>query len=162
MKIKFKELLRIYPTLKKVADSTTLKPKSIYGAARAINQIESEFGLYDKRRRLWYKEMGELIMIPDPKNPEKQIPHPRGDMRIKPENEAKFEKLRETFEEEDVEIYDFKLYLSDLVDNPQNKNEKDERKKFTVSDIGNLMPWIIDDVSVNNEKESPKEPAPTC
>jgi hypothetical protein len=164
MKLKVKELLRIYPSLKKIANSTDLNPKSIYGAARAINQIESEFDTFEKRRRLWYKELGELIQVPNPKKPGEMMPHPRGDMKIKPENEEKFEGLRSAFEDSELEIYDFKLYLSDLVDNPKTKDLKDDNKKFSVSDIGNLMHWIIDDLAKEEKvpTDGPKEHAPTC
>jgi hypothetical protein len=103
-----------------------------------------------------------LVQVPDPKDPKKLIDHPRGDMRIKKEHEAKWEELRKGYEELEIELYDFKLYLSDLVANSKLKDVPED-KKFSITDISNLMPWLIDDlpqeVAVKEEeiKEAKKE-----
>jgi hypothetical protein len=155
--MKIKDLLIIYPSLQKVEKATHLKVKSVYGAAKAVKQIRSILENYQTYRKSLYKSMGEIVEVQDPKNPEQKIPHPNGYMKIKPEFRNEFETKVEEYENQEEEIYEFKLYLSDLMTFPKNA---DEKLKFSVEDISNLMQWIIDDV--NNDNGEVKEPAPTC
>lgn len=159
MKIKVGELVKIQKALSKVASATFLKPKTVYGAAKAIRQISQQFEIYNKERMKWFRELGEVIQIQNPKNPSEMINHPKGERRIKPENVEEFETRRDEFENFEVEIYDFQIFLSDIV--KYNDDTKEERGKFTIDEISNLLPWIIDDTS--NEKQNvPLEPVPTC
>jgi hypothetical protein len=121
MKVKIKELVALQKTFQKIASSTSLNPKSIYGAASAIRQIKRKFDDYNILRKEWFLKLGEIVQIKDPKNPDKMINNPHGDRKIKKENEEQFQKLKEAFEDDEIDLYDFKLYLSDLT---KNENEK--------------------------------------
>lgn len=163
MKVTIGELVKIQKSLSKIASATYLHPKTIYGAARAIRQIGQEFVIYNKERMKWFRELGEVIQIPNPKNPAEMINHPKGEKRIKPENVEKFEQLRDDFERITIELYDFNIFLSDIV--KHNNETKDEKAKITVDEIADLLPWVVDDIPASDKspvEKFPSEPAPTC
>jgi len=151
MKVKIKELIALQKAFQKIASSTTLNPKSIYGAANAIRQIKRKIEDYKDLRKEWFFKLGEVAQIKDPKNPDQMIDNPRGDRKIKKENEEQFRKLNEAFEDDEIDLYNFKLYLSDLT------KSKNENEKFSIDEISDLLPWIVNDLQEREEKEEEEE-----
>lgn len=171
MKFQLGQIIKCQSALQKITSASYLNVKTIYGAAKAIKQISQEFDIYNKEMRKSLRDLGEVIQIPDPKDPSRMIDNPSGKTRIKKENISVFEKRREELETIEINVYDFTIFMSDIA--KHNENCKEEKDKFTVGEIADLLPWIIDDLNEEGRGkvevatkvkpiDNTPEPAPTC
>lgn len=196
--MKLKDVILMNPSIQKLAKATNLPLKVMYGAGKAIKQIQDYIEIYNKKNQELFNTMGETTMVPDPDDPKKKIKNIQGNKNILPGNLDEFnQKINALQEEEVADLYKFEVNLSDLKSNyvflkelhekfsetvdkflgelrmfektPSDEimrsklevarvdmtkivsaiKDKTESLKndanFTVLDIGNLMPWIVDD-----------------